>query len=155
MAKRGEKNPLTGITNGKLNGYLRSAMRKIWSHSVAKVYERSVRYKKGGKFHVQCVECGLEMWIGAKKRPTNKDGSLSKRRPQRLFDVDHIDGIHQLVDPINDAGPFWVSLMTGRLRILCKGCHRIVTDAQTTSRAKEKREELTIRKEHDMLNELF
>ena len=133
---RGEINPITGKTDGKVNQYLRSALRKQWGNTVKQVYIKSVRYKKGKRFHVKCVECGLEMWIGDKKKPINKDGSLSKRKPQKLFDVDHINGIVPLVDPINGLEPYWVSLMTGPLQILCKPCHAIKTAKQTAERNK-------------------
>jgi hypothetical protein len=108
---------------------LRSALRMLWSRTAKKQYINSVRYKKGGRFHVQCVACDLEMWVGAKARPVNKDGSLSKRRPQKLFDVDHVDGITPLGDPIKGLGPYWESMMMGELQILCKPCHAIKTQA--------------------------
>jgi len=123
MSKRGIINPLTGMTDGRLNGFLRSALRQLWSHSVKKEYVKSVRYKVGRRFHVTCVHCGLVMAIADKKRPVNRDGSLSKRKPQKLFDIDHIDGITPLGDPIYGLGAYWVSMMTGALQILCKGCH--------------------------------
>jgi hypothetical protein len=134
MATRGAINPLTGCTDGKLSSVLRSAMRQIWSRTVKKEYIKSVRYKKGGKFHVDCVSCGLAMATAAKAKPINKDGSVSKRSPQRLFDADHIDGITPMGDPIYGAGAYWVSLMTGPLRILCKPCHARRTAEQTKER---------------------
>ena len=127
MSKRGVINPLTGCTDGKLNQQLRSAMRQIWSRTVKKEYVKSVRYKKNGKYHVRCVECGREMAIADKKKPINKDGSMSKRKAQKLFDVDHIDGITPLGDPIYGLGAYWESMQTGRMQILCKGCHSIKT----------------------------
>ena len=130
MAKRGSVNPLTGVTDGKLNQLLRSALRQLWGYTRKKEFVRSVRYKLGKKFHVRCVKCGLEMAISDKKKPINKDGSVSKRRPQKLFDVDHIDGITPLGDPIYGVGPYWESMMTGPLQILCKGCHRKKTDGE-------------------------
>ena len=137
MATRGVINPLTGCTDGKLASVLRSAMRQIWSRTVKKEYIKSVRYKKGGKFHVKCACCGFEMALADKKKPVNKDGSVSKRRPQKLFDADHIDGITPMGDPIYGAGAYWVSLMTGPLRILCKPCHAGVTAEQTKERNKK------------------
>jgi hypothetical protein len=127
MTRRGVTNPLTGVTDGKLNGLLRSALRKLWSHSRKKEFIKSVRYKKDKRFHVQCVTCDLEMATADKKRPINKDGSLSKRGPQVLFDIDHIEGITPLDDPIYGLGPYWESMMTGELQVLCKGCHKIKT----------------------------
>jgi len=123
VGKRGEINTLTGITDGKLASTLRSALRQIWSRTVKKEYIKSVRYKKGKRYHVRCASCGLEMATADKARPINKDGSVSKRRPQKLFDVDHVDGITPMKDPIYLLGAYWVSLMTGRLQILCKKCH--------------------------------
>jgi hypothetical protein len=87
---------------------------------------------------VRCVDCGLEMAISDKKRPINKDGSLSKRKPQKLYDVDHIDGITPLVNPITGLGDYWVSMMTGPLQILCKNCHSKKTAKQTTERSRNK-----------------
>ena len=124
---RGVVNKLTGVTNGKLNTTLRSTLRKIWSRTVKKEYIKSVRYKKCGRFHVRCIECGVEMALADKARPINKDGSVSKRRPQRLFDVDHVHGITPLHDPIIDIGQYWESMMTGELQILCKACHAYKT----------------------------
>jgi len=132
--KRGVINPLTGMTNGKLASTLRSALRQIWSYSVKKQYLKSVRYKLGKKFHVTCVECGLQMAIADKKRPVNKDGKLSKRKPQKLFDTDHINGIVPMTDPITGLGPYWESLMLGPLQILCKPCHAGRTSVQTKER---------------------
>jgi hypothetical protein len=123
MGRRGEINKLTGVTDGKLASTLRSALRTIWSRTVRKEYIKSVRYKKDGKYHVKCVACGLEMATADKKRPINKDGSLSKRKPQKLYDVDHIDGITPMLDPIYGLGGYWVSMMTGKLQTLCKSCH--------------------------------
>ena len=123
MGRRGEINTLTGCTDGKLASTLRSALRQIWSRTVKKEYIKSVRYKKNGKYHVKCACCGFEMATADKKRPVNKDGSLSKRKAQKLYDVDHIDGITPMVDPIYGLGAYWASMMTGRLQILCKPCH--------------------------------
>lgn len=123
MPKRNPPNPLTGMTDGKLRTTLRSALRMIWSRTAKKQYVNSVRFKLGGKYHVRCAACGRDMAISAKARPVNKDGRPSKRRPQKIFDVDHVDGITPLGDPIHDLGPYWSSMMTGRLQILCKPCH--------------------------------
>jgi len=116
-------NKLTGCTDGKLNSTLRSTLRQVWSRTVKKEYVKSVRFKHAGKYHVKCVECGLLMAIADKKKPINKDGSVSKRRAQKLFDCDHVDGITPLGDPIYGLGAYWVSMMTGPLQILCKECH--------------------------------
>ena len=131
---RGVVNPLTGCTDGKLNQTLRSALRQVWSRTVKKQYINSVRYKKDGKFHVRCACCGFEMAIADKKRPINKDGSLSKRKAQRLMDIDHINGITPMKDPIYDLGAYWISMMTGPLQVLCKPCHAIKTAEQRRSK---------------------
>ena len=123
MGKRGNINPLTGMTDGKLRTMLRSALRQIWSRTVKKEYIKSVRYKKNGRYHVRCAETGLEMAIADKKKPINKDGSVSKRRAQKLFDIDHVHGITPLEDPIKDLGPYWESMMTGELQVLSKEAH--------------------------------
>jgi hypothetical protein len=139
MPKRGEINPLTGKTDGKLNQSLRSALRIQWGYTVKATFVKGVRYKKDGKrFHVKCEECGLEMAIADKQRPVNKDGTLSKRKPQKLFDVDHVDGITPLVDPIKGLAPYWESMMTGPLQILCKPCHAEKTAKQATQRSNSK-----------------
>jgi hypothetical protein len=74
------------------------------------------------------------MAIADKKKPINKDGKVSKRKAQKLFDVDHIDGITPLSDPIYGLGAYWVSMMTGRLQVLCKPCHAKHTSEQTKKR---------------------
>jgi hypothetical protein len=131
---RGEVNKLTGATDGKLNSTLRSALRLVWSRTVKKTFINSVRYKRDGRFHVKCEACGLEMAIADKKKPINKDGSVSKRKAQKLFDCDHINGITPMVDPIYGLGDYWVSMMTGPLRIMCKPCHAKRTAEQTKER---------------------
>lgn len=138
MSARGTINPLTGLTDGKLNGMLRSACRQIWSRTVRKTYINSVRYKKDGKFHVRCECCGYEMATAAKEKPINQDGSVSKRKPQRLFEIDHIDGITSMTDPIYGLGPYWISMMTGPLRVMKKSCH--------AKRTAEQREERKVKK---------
>jgi hypothetical protein len=141
MGRRGEINPLTGCTDGKLASILRSALRQIWSRTVKKEYIKSVRYKKNGKYHVRCeCGCGAEMATSAKEKPINQDGSVSKRRPMKLFDVDHIDGITPMVDPIYGLGPYWASMMTGKLQILKKTCHAKKTyGGSSTDSQKEKK----------------
>jgi len=127
-------NSLTGITDGKLRTTLRSALRMIWGRTVKKEYVKSVRFKLGGKYHVRCAACGLDMATSDKARPINKDGSLSKRKPQKLYDVDHVDGITPLGDPIDDLGDYWRSMMRGKLQILCKACHAKKTSADRKKR---------------------
>jgi hypothetical protein len=124
------------VTDGKLASTLRSALRQIWSRTVKKQYLLSVRYRKDGRFHVRCAKCGKEMAIADKARPINKDGSVSRRKPQRLFDVDHIDGITPMGDPIKGLGAYWESMMTGPLQVLCKEkCHRAKTEREARARA--------------------
>ena len=135
---RGIVNQLTGKTDGKLNSSLRSALRMQWGYTVKQAFVKSVRYKKGGKFHVKCAECGKEMAISDKQKPINKDGSLSKRKAQKLYDVDHLLGITPLEDPIYGLGAYWESMMTGPLQILCKSCHSIKTAKQATERSNNK-----------------
>lgn len=132
MGARAVIDPRFGCSVGKLNQTLRSALRQIWSRTVKKEYVKSVRYKKGKppKFHVRCAICGLEMATADKKKPINKDGSVSKRKAQKLFDADHVDGIASLKDPIKDLGAYWESMMMGELRILCKPCHAKRTEEQ-------------------------
>jgi hypothetical protein len=133
---RGVINPLTGCTDGKLASTLRSACRQVWSRSVRKEYVKSVRYKKDGKFHVRCVGCGLEMALADKKKPINKDGTVSKRKAQKLYDIDHVHGITPLGNPITGLGPYWESMMTGELQVLCKEkCHRAKTLAEQRGNA--------------------
>ena len=127
-------NPLTGMTDGRLNTTLRSTLRQVWSRTVKKEYVKSVRYKKGGRFHVACADCGREMALADKEKPRNKDGSVSKRKPQRLFDVDHINGITPLSNPITGLGAYWESMMTGPLQVLCKSCH----SSKTTTEARKR-----------------
>ena len=127
---RGVINKHTGMTDGRLASTLRSTLRQVWSRTVKKQYLTSVRYKKDGRYHVRCAECGLEMAIADKAKPINKDGSVSKRKPQKLFDVDHIDGITPMQDPITGLGAYWESMMTGRLQVLCKPCHVEKTHGQ-------------------------
>jgi hypothetical protein len=134
MSRRGIVNQLTGYTDGKLASTLRSALRQVWSRTVKKEYVKSVRYKKDGRFHVDCVCCGLAMALADKAKPVNKDGSVSKRKAQKLFDCDHVDGITPMEDPIYGLGDYWVSMMTGPLRILCKPCHAERTAEQTKER---------------------
>lgn len=132
MAKRAERNELTGITDGKLNQKLRSSLRQIWSRTRKHAFVKSVRVHYNGRFHVKCVTCGVMMAIADKKRPINKDGSLSKRKVQALYDCDHIEGIYPLSNPIFDLGKYWQSMMMGKLQILCKSCHQEKTYGEKT-----------------------
>ena len=131
MAKRSERNQLTGITDGKLNQMLRSSLRQIWSRTRKQAFVKAVRVHHNGRFHVKCVSCGVMMAIADKARPINKDGSISKRPAQKLYDCHHTDGIHPLSDPVFDLGSYWQSMMLGELQILCKDCHSKATHGET------------------------
>jgi hypothetical protein len=54
-----------------------------------------------------------------------KDGSLSKK-PKSAFEVDHIDGNHELLS-LDDLGKYAKTLLLGDMRILCYSCHQKVT----------------------------
>jgi hypothetical protein len=74
------------------------------------------------------------MALADKKKPVNKDGSVSKRKAQKLMDIDHINGVTPMGDPIAGLGPYWESMMTGPLQVLCKPCHAVKTAEQRRSK---------------------
>lgn len=56
--------------------------------------------------------------------------------PIQMADVDHIDPCGSLLD-IDDLQGFFLRLMYGPVRVICKLCHKEVTAAQRGKRAKK------------------
>lgn len=133
--KRGEKDKITGITDGVMRTRLKSALREVWGFTSKATFIRSVRYKatnpKTGRqwFVVDCVDCGRQMGCNEKERRVKKDGSLEKK--ERLVrEVDHVNGITPMKDIRETLGDYWYDLIYGEQQILCWKCHKARTAKQ-------------------------
>jgi|TARA_Y100000310_G_scaffold75313_1_gene71606 hypothetical protein len=135
MPKRGEINPVTGITDGKMRTLLKSNLRPIWRQTSRKELINAVRYKatnpKTGRLWnvVDCQDCGRVMGVSEKERRVKKDGTLSKK-PRSVFEVDHVNGITPLTDIQETLGDFWHDLIYGEQEIVCYACHKQRTAKQ-------------------------
>jgi hypothetical protein len=143
MSKRGEINPVTGITDGKLRTLLKSNLRPIWRQTSRKVFINSVRHHaenpKTGRqwFVVDCVDCGRVMGCGEKERRTKKDGTLSKK-PRSVYEINHIHAIVPLGDIKETLGEHFCDMIYGEQEVLCYKCHKKETAKQTTARSLNK-----------------
>jgi hypothetical protein len=140
---RGEINPVTGITDGKLRSLIKSDLRSRWRNSSRKVFINSVRERrlnpKNGRlvFQVQCQGCKLWMPTAEKARRVKKDGGLEKKA-KSLFDVNHVHGITPL-DVIQETlGDHWYDMFYGEVEILCIPCHKEETAKQAKERSNTK-----------------
>jgi hypothetical protein len=121
-------NPVVGCTDAKLMGFIRSALRKVSSHTNVSEHLDSVRFRKANpttgrqKWHQRCVLCKLEMPEGVKVYRIKKDGTRWKVK-KSAYDVDHINGNPPLI-VFSDIPAYAESLFFGKLRVLCWECHR-------------------------------
>ena len=127
MSKRGEINPLLGVTDAQLRTQIRSALRKCWRNSSRRVFIESVRvpYVGSGRFKygVVCVHCKRMMGQSEKEFQTLANGKRSKRKSS-AYQVDHIAGCPSFTDIVWQLGNYCYSLMYGKLQILCTKCHK-------------------------------
>lgn len=148
--KRGEINPILGVTDGNLRAQIRSALRKVWRNSSRRVYiqEHRIPYKGKARFKyaVVCEKCGHVMGQSEKAYGIKKDGTPTKHR-KLVYEVDHIETNPPLLDIEKDLGKYAKKLLYGALRILCRKCHTKNTDLQTQIRNARKRHESTNNKE--------
>jgi hypothetical protein len=141
MGKRGEVNPVTGITDGKLRTLLKSNLRPIWRNTSRKVFINSVRRKatnpKTGRLWnvLDCSDCGRVMGVSEKARRTKKDGELEKKA-KSVYEIDHVDGITPLGDIRETLGDHFYSMIHGRQEVVCVTCHKSRTAKQATERNK-------------------
>ena len=133
--KRGEIDPITGITAGKMRTMLKSAMREVWGYTSKRQFINSVRRKSRNPktnrqwFVVDCVDCGREMGCSEKEKRVRKDGSLEKK--ERLVrEVDHVNMITPLTDIRETLGDYWYEMIYGKMEIVCWRCHKIRTTRQ-------------------------
>lgn len=135
MAKRGQIDPLTGITEGKMRTLLKSNLRPIWRNTSRKQFLMSVRFKAenpatGRMWNaVKCVDCGRVMGVSEKARRTKKDGGLEKKA-KSVYEVDHVHGITSLGDIKETLGSYWYDLIYGRMEVVCVACHKKRTAKQ-------------------------
>lgn len=140
--KRGAKDPVTGITDGKLRTLLKSNLRPIWRNTSRKVFINSVRYKaenpKTGRpwFVVDCCDCGRVMGASEKEFRTLKNGSRSKKA-RSVYEIDHVDGITPLGDIKETLGEHFHSMIYGPQEVVCHECHKKRTAKQTKERNKK------------------
>lgn len=141
-AKRGEINPILGVSDGNLRAQIRGALRKVWRNSSRRVYIESIRIPYEGKasfkWAVVCEECGHLMGQSEKSYMIKKDGSKTKNR-KLAYEVDHIDDNPEFLDILNDLGSYAHSLLYGKLRILCRMCHSSRSDLQAQVRNARKK----------------
>lgn len=139
--KRGQIDPVTGITEGVMRTRLKSALRDVWSFTSKAQFIKSVRYKatnpKTGRqwFAVKCVDCGRVMGVSEKEKRTKKDGTLEKK--ERLVrEIDHVDGITKMTDIRETLGEYWYGLIYGKLEVVCWKCHKLRTENQRKGESK-------------------
>jgi hypothetical protein len=141
MAKRGEIDQITGITEGKMRTLLKSNLRPIWRNTSRKVFVNSVRRKdtnpKTGRLWnvVDCADCGRVMGQSEKERRIKKDGSLEKKA-KSVYEIDHVDGIAPLGDIQATLGDLWYTMIYGKMEVTCVACHKKRTAKQVIERRK-------------------
>jgi len=141
--KRGQIDPITGITEGKLRTLLKSNLRPIWRQTSRKTFINSVRYKaenpKTGRqwYVIDCVDCNRVMGVSEKEFRTLKNGRKSKKA-RSVFEIDHVDGITSLGDIRLTLGEHFHSMMYGKHEVVCFSCHAKRTARQTKERNQKK-----------------
>ena len=136
---RGQIDPTTGITDGKLRTLLKSNLRPIWRQTSRKTFINSVRYKAenpktGRQWNViDCVDCKRVMGVSEKEFRTLKNGGKSKKA-RSVFEIDHVDGITSLADIRLTLGEHFYSMIYGKQEVVCFSCHAIRTAKQTKER---------------------
>lgn len=122
--KRGQINPMLGITDGRFNSMIRSSLRKIWGYTSRAEFIKSVRVPNTGtgrhKFVVVCNECGREMKLNEKEYRKRKDGTYMTK-PKIVYEVDHVTENPPL--HLGNVDAFINNLFFGEMRILCWQCH--------------------------------
>ena len=137
--KRGEKDPVTGITDGAMRTLLKSALRPIWRRCSRKTFIASVRYhatnpKTGRTWYVvDCCDCKRVMGCGEKERRPLAKGGLSKKA-RSVWEVDHINGITPLTDIKETLGLHFDSMIYGKQEVCCYQCHAKRTAKQSQQR---------------------
>ena len=137
--KRGQINPTTGVTDGKLRTLLKSNLRPIWRATSRRTFIASVRYhaenpKTGRQWYVvDCQDCGRTMGCSEKERRPLAKGGLSKK-PRSVFEIDHVDGITPLTDIRLTLGEHFHSMIYGKQDVVCYACHKIRTAIQSKAR---------------------
>ena len=136
---RGQIDPTTGITEGKLRTLLKSNLRPIWRQTSRKTFINSVRYKAenpktGRQWNViDCVDCKRVMGVSEKEFRTLKNGGRSKKA-RSVFEIDHVDGITSLADIRSTLGEHFHSMIYGKQEVVCYKCHKERTAKQTKQR---------------------
>jgi len=143
MSRRGQVDPVTGITDGSLRTMLKSALRPLWRRTSRKKFIESVRRRgnnpKTGRswFVVDCTDCGRVMGVGEKERRPLVSGGLSKKA-RSTWEVDHVDGIVPLGDVKETLGQHFHSMIYGRQEVVCYACHKLRTAKQVAERKENK-----------------
>ena len=142
--KRGQVDPITGMTDGKMRTLLKSVLRPCWRQTSRRTFINSVRYKAenpktGRQWNVvDCVECQRVMGVSEKEKRPLKNGGMSKKA-RSVFEVHHIDGVTSLGDIRKTLGEHFHSLIYGKMEILCVACHAKETAKQTKQRNLDKK----------------
>jgi hypothetical protein len=143
VSKRGEINPVTGITDGRLRTLLKSNLRPIWRNTSRKEFINSVRRKAtnpktGRQWNVlDCVDCGRVMGVSEKERRVKKDGNLEKKA-KSVYEIDHVNGITPLGIIRDTLGEHFYDMIFGKQEAVCFSCHKSRTAKQATERSRNK-----------------
>jgi hypothetical protein len=144
MSKRGQINPATGITDGKMRTLIKSNLRTIWRNTSRKQFilskrRRAINPKTGRMWNVlDCAECGRVMGVSEKERRVKKDGGLEKRA-KSVYEINHIHGIAPLADIRETLGDYWHDLIYGESEVLCVACHKAFTQKENKQRRENKK----------------
>lgn len=114
------------LTEGALKAAIRSALRKLWTSSVRRIFIESVRFEhdfgERVKYAVKCGECDKLMSISERTFAMKKDGTRGKIK-RLLYEVDHIDKAGSMVSIDDELGEWAMKLFYGPLQVLCRECH--------------------------------
>ena len=136
---RGQKDRITGITEGKMRTLLKSNLRPIWRVTSRRTFIASVRYhainpKTGRTWYVvDCCDCKRTMGCSEKERRPLAKGGLSKKA-RSVYEIDHVDGITPLTDIRLTLGEHFYELIYGKQEVVCYECHKIRTAKQAKER---------------------
>ena len=128
MCKRGEINPVYGMTNAKFFGRLSSMIRKEWMYS--KPYRDALKRAKvpysspenRRKFQIKCEQCGEQYFLG--ERVVTGQTKAGKDKTSLAYQVDHKKDVGSMKSFDNLGGVIKRLFCPPEgLQVLCKFCH--------------------------------
>lgn len=124
MARRGEINPLYGMTDAKFFGQLRQDLRKRWLYSEAHkqaVKRATVTVKDGQRrIKIKCHNCGR---LSKQKQKILVPAKNRGLKTVPAYQVHHIVECGKL-NNFADLSLFAAMLFTGEQEVLCYHCHQ-------------------------------